>query len=113
AGVSAESGLPTFRSGQDAMWRAEDVRNFAYPDGYRRNAPRSWEWYALRAAAAARAAPNAGHRAIVEIEERVEGFLLVTQNIDGLHQRAGSRNVLELHGNLLRTRCFDCDATSA
>ena len=112
AGVSAESGLPTFRSGQDAMWRVEDVRNFAYPDGYRRNAPRSWEWNAHRAAAAARAEPNPGHRAIAEIEERVERCLLVTQNIDGLHQRAGSRNVLELHGNLLRTRCFDCDATS-
>lgn len=112
AGVSAESGLPTFRSGHDAMWRAEDVRNFAYPDGYRRNAPRAWEWYARRAAAAARAEPNPAHRAIVDIENAVEDFTLVTQNIDGLHQSAGSRNVLELHGNLLRTRCFDCDATS-
>ena len=112
AGVSAESGLPTFRSGQDAMWRTEDVRNFAYPDGYRRHAPRSWEWYAHRAAAAARAEPNAAHRAIAEMERHVNEFLLVTQNIDGLHQRAGSRNVLELHGSLRRTRCFDCDAVS-
>lgn len=112
AGVSAESGLPTFRSGQDAMWRDEDVRNFAYPGGYRRNSARAWEWYARRAGAAARAMPNAAHHALAELERRVADFLLVTQNIDGLHQRAGSKNVLELHGNLLRTRCFDCKAKS-
>src|SRR5438093_8248587 len=109
AGVSAESGLPTFRSGQDGMWQTEDVRNFAYPDGYRRNAARAWEWYAHRAAAAARAMPNAAHHALADLERRVREFLLITQNIDGLHQRAGSRTVLELHGNLLRTRCFGCE----
>src|SRR5919198_6417425 len=80
AGVSAESGLPTFRSGQDAMWREEEIRQVANPRGYRRNAVRAGEWYAKRAAAAARAAPNAAHRAIAELEERVDEFLLITQN---------------------------------
>jgi NAD-dependent deacetylase len=112
AGVSAESGLPTFRTADDAMWREVDVRNFAYPDGYRRNQPDAWRWYAARAEAARRVEPNAGHHAIVDIERHVEDFLLVTQNVDGLHQRAGSRNVLELHGNLREARCFDCGARS-
>jgi NAD-dependent deacetylase len=110
AGVSAESGLPNFRTADNAMWREVDVRHFAYPDGYRRNQPEAWRWYAARADAARRVEPNAGHFAIVEIERRVDDFLIVTQNIDGLHQRAGSRNVLELHGNLREVRCFDCGA---
>ena len=112
AGVSAESGLPTFRSEDNAMWREVDVRNFAYPDGYRRNQPNAWRWYVQRAAAARRVEPNPGHYAIAELERRVEHFLLVTQNIDGLHQRAGSANVLELHGSLGHVRCFDCGAYS-
>lgn len=110
AGVSAESGLPTFRTADNAMWREVDVRNFAYPDGYRRNQPAAWRWYAARAEAARRVEPNAGHHAIAEMERHVSEFLLVTQNIDGLHQRAGSHNVLELHGNLREVRCFDCGA---
>ena len=112
AGVSAESGLPTFRAADNAMWREVDVRNFAYPDGYRRNQPNAWRWYAERAAAARRVQPNPAHHAIAELERRVGDFLLVTQNIDGLHQRAGSRKVLELHGNLRDVRCFDCGARS-
>jgi NAD-dependent deacetylase len=112
AGVSAESGLPNFRTADNAMWREVDVRHFAYPDGYRRNQPEAWRWYAARADAARRVEPNAGHFAIVEIERRVDDFLIVTQNIDGLHQRAGSRHVLELHGNLREVRCVDCGARS-
>src|SRR5437868_6572939 len=95
AGVSAESGVPTFRSAANALWNEVDVRNFAYPDGYRHNQPNAWRWYAERAAKAREVVPNAGHGAIAEIERRVEEFLLVTQNIDSLHQRAGNRNVLE------------------
>src|SRR5262245_54656484 len=112
AGVSAESGLPTFRSGGDAMWRREDIQNYAYPAGYRRHAPKSWHWYAQRAAAALKVAPNPAHHAIATMEGRVPEFLLVTQNIDNLHQRAGSAKVVELHGNLRRVRCFDCGAMS-
>ena len=113
AGVSAESGVPTFRSGDNSLWRQVDVRNFAFPDGYRRNQPDAWRWYAQRAAKAREVMPNAAHVAIAEVERRVPEFLLVTQNIDSLHQRAGSTNVLELHGNLREVRCFDCDARSA
>jgi NAD-dependent deacetylase len=112
AGVSAESGVPTFRAAANALWRRVDVANFAYPAGYRRNQPAAWRWYAERAERAREVAPNAGHRAIVAIEEHVAEFLLVTQNIDSLHQRAGSQNVLELHGNLRDVRCFDCGARS-
>ena len=113
AGVSAESGVPTFRAAANALWNQVDVRNFAYPDGYRRNQPDAWRWYAQRAAKAREVAPNAGHVAIAEIERHAEEFLLVTQNIDSLHQRAGSRNVLELHGHLREARCFDCGTRSA
>ena len=112
AGVSAESGVPTFRSDANALWREVDIRNFAYPDGYRRNQPDAWRWYAQRAAKVREVMPNAAHDAIAEIERRVPEFLLITQNVDGLHQRAGSRNVLELHGNLREARCFDCGARS-
>lgn len=108
AGVSAESGIPTFRSGANAMWNDADVARYATPRGYRAHAAKAWAWYAARARAAAAVAPNPAHHAIVAIERRVPEFLLVTQNIDGLHQRAGSTQVLELHGTLSRVRCFDC-----
>ena len=112
AGVSAESGVPTFRSAANSLWRQVGVASFAYPSGYRRNQPAAWRWYAERAAKAREVVPNAGHLAIVAIEERVPEFLLVTQNIDSLHQRAGSKRVLELHGNLRDVRCFECGARS-
>jgi NAD-dependent deacetylase len=108
AGISAESGLPTFRSGFNAMWKQADIARYANPSGYRAHAPASWRWYEMRHRMVAEAQPNAGHRAIVDIEQRVPRFTLVTQNVDGLHHRAGSRNVLELHGNLRGVRCFDC-----
>src|SRR5690242_13048763 len=125
AGVSAESGVPTFRSDANSLWREVDVRNFAYPDGYRRNQPEAWRWYATRAAEAREVVPNAGHFGIAEIEEIVKSrsfgadaprhdnsVPLVTQNIDSLHQRAGSESVVELHGSLREVRCFDCSARS-
>jgi len=110
AGISAESGLSTFRSGASAMWNDADVARYATPHGYRAHAQDAWRWYTMRSQTAARVQPNPGHIAIEEIERRVPDFLLITQNIDGLHQRAGSRNVLELHGNLRQVRCFDCGA---
>jgi NAD-dependent deacetylase len=105
AGISAESGLPTFRSGFNALWKQADIQRYANPRGYRAHAPESWRWYQMRHRMAGEAQPNAGHLAIVEIERRVPE---VTQNVDGLHHRAGSRNLLELHGNLRGVRCFDC-----
>jgi NAD-dependent deacetylase len=110
AGVSAESGIPTFRSGANAMWNDADVARYATPHGYRAHANDAWRWYAARARAALSVEPNPAHHAIAEMERRVPEFLLITQNIDGLHQRAGSRKVLELHGTLRRVRCFDCSA---
>lgn len=112
AGVSAESGIPTFRSGANAMWNDADVERYATPRGYRAHSRQAWAWYAARAHAAATVEPNRAHHAIAEIERRAPEFLLVTQNVDGLHQRAGSAKVLELHGNLRRIRCFDCGAKS-
>jgi NAD-dependent deacetylase len=112
AGVSAESGLPTFRSGANAMWKESDVARYATPTGFRAHAKQAWAWYAHRARAAASVAPNPAHFAIAEIERRVPVFQLITQNVDGLHQRAGSVSVLELHGTLHDVRCFDCHARS-
>ena len=112
AGVSAESGLATFRSGANAIWNDPEVSTYPTPRGYRAHIPKSWRWYAMRAETAANATPNPGHVGIAEIERRVPEFLLVTQNVDGLHHRAGSKSVVELHGNLRETRCFDCNARS-
>jgi len=108
AGVSAESGIPTFRSGDNALWANAEVERYANPRGYRQHSSDAWRWYAKRAQLARDAQPNAAHVAIAEIERRVPEFLLATQNIDGLHHRAGSTKVVELHGTLRRVRCFDC-----
>ena len=107
AGVSAESGVPTFRDAQTGLWvryRAEDL---ATPEAFLRNPKLVWDWYTWRKKLVSEVQPNPGHYALAEIEKRFTSFSLVTQNVDGLHQRAGSRNVLELHGNILRTKCFD------
>jgi NAD-dependent deacetylase len=109
AGVSAESGLPTFREAQTGLWARYDPQELATPDAFRRNPRLVWEWYAYRRGLAEAAAPNPAHLALAEIERRVEDFTLITQNVDGLHRRAGSRNVVELHGNLTRTKCFEED----
>lgn len=108
AGISAESGLPTFRSGADATWKNEDIARYANPRGYRKHSRDAYAWYSMRARTARSVQPNPGHGAIVEIERRVPDFLLVTQNVDGLHHRAGSSNVIELHGSLREARCFEC-----
>jgi NAD-dependent deacetylase len=107
SGISAESGLPTFR-GVNGLWRAHRVEELASPDGFARDPRLVWTWYNERKAAHARAEPNAGHVALARLEERVADFTLATQNVDSLHQRAGSRNVLELHGSLREARCSRC-----
>jgi len=109
AGASAESGVPTFRDAQTGLWARYDPQELATPEAFQRNPRLVWEWYAWRRALTSTAIPNAGHLALVELERRVAAFTLLTQNVDDLHRRAGSRNMLELHGNLHRTRCADED----
>jgi len=105
AGVSAESGVPTFRDALTGLWAKFDPRELATPSAFERNPRLVWDWYAQRRAQVSSVAPNAGHRAIAELEQRVPHFLLATQNVDGLHARAGSRALVELHGNIARVRC--------
>jgi NAD-dependent deacetylase len=105
AGISAESGLATFRDAQTGLWARFDPRELATPSAFARNPKLVWDWYAWRREHVAAARPNAGHLALAELERRVPEFALVTQNVDGLHQRAGSRNTIELHGNITRVKC--------
>lgn len=111
AGISAESGVPTFRDAQTGLWARYSPEELATPQAFRRNPRLVWEWYAWRRELVSKAEPNPGHLALAELEaQRTPDacrFTLITQNVDGLHQRAGSRNVIELHGNLNRTKCFD------
>ncbi len=109
SGVSAESGIPTFRDALTGVWARFDPAALASRAGYLRDPARSWRWYAERRAHARAAAPNAAHRALAALERQAPGMVVVTQNVDGLHQRAGSRKVIELHGSLERARCFDED----
>jgi NAD-dependent deacetylase len=115
AGVSAESGIPTFRDpsaslragAQTGLWARYDPQELATPAAFRRNPRLVWEWYAHRRQIAAAAAPNPAHIALAKLERHLPDFTLITQNVDNLHRRAGSQNVVELHGNLSRTKCFD------
>jgi len=105
AGISAESGIPTFRDALTGLWATYRAEDLATPEAFNRQPAVVWNWYASRREAIRAAEPNDGHRALVDLAACVERFTLVTQNIDGLHQRAGSRDVIELHGNILRSRC--------
>src|SRR5437870_4414557 len=107
AGVSAESGVPTFRDAQTGLWSKFDPEELATPRAFQRNPRLVWEWYEYRRNLVAEAKPNPAHHALAQMENLFTEFHLITQNIDGLHQRAGSRNVIELHGNITRTKCFD------
>ena len=111
AGVSAESGVPTFR-GIGGLWREHPVERVASPDGFDADPSLVWEFYSERRDKARAVEPNAGHTALAKAEARLgERFLLVTQNVDGLHRRAGSRRLVELHGNLFTSRCSKCART--
>jgi NAD-dependent deacetylase len=109
SGISAESGLPTFR-GVGGLWRTHRVEELASPEGFAADPRLVWTWYNERRSAHQSAVPNAGHTALAEMERRNADFALITQNVDSLHLRAGSRNVLELHGNLRSARCTKCGA---
>jgi len=108
AGVSQESGLRTFRDAQDGLWAQYKPEDLASPEAFRRDPKLVWDWYAWRREAVKGVRPNPGHYALAEIAQRVPGFILITQNVDGLHRMAGNQNVLELHGNIQRVRCADC-----
>ena len=105
SGISAESGVPTFREAQTGLWERFDPQELATPEAFERDPKLVWDWYAWRRKLIAQAAPNPGHLALAALQDTSQNFTLVTQNVDGLHQRAGSRDVIELHGNILRTRC--------
>ncbi|MFO1372733.1 MAG: NAD-dependent deacylase [Candidatus Competibacteraceae bacterium] len=109
AGISAESGVPTFREAQTGLWARYNPEELATPEAFRHNPQLVWEWYTWRQELVSKAEPNPGHHALVALEQRIPHFTLITQNVDGLHRRAGSHNVLELHGNLFRTKCFSED----
>ncbi len=108
AGVSAESGIPTFRDA-NGLWENHDIQEVASPEGFERDPALVWRFYSERRAKAQPCVPNAGHLAIAQLEARLgDRFLLSTQNVDGLHKRAGSERVIEMHGNLYTTRCSHC-----
>ncbi|MEA3339336.1 MAG: NAD-dependent deacylase [Chloroflexota bacterium] len=107
AGVSAESGVPTFR-GAGGLWRNFRPQQLATPDAFRRDPALVWEWYDWRRGLIGACTPNAAHEILAEMETALPDFTLITQNVDGLHLAAGNRNVLELHGNIWRTRCTGC-----
>jgi NAD-dependent deacetylase len=114
AGISAESGVPTFR-GSGGLWRNYSPEKLATPEAFAQDPRLVWAWYDWRRRVIRKAEPNPGHRALAELERRKTGttgasgsFTLVTQNVDGLHDRAGSRNIVKLHGDIWRVRCLGC-----
>ena len=109
AGISAESGVPTFR-GDQGLWKQYKPEELATPEAFLRDPKLVWEWYDWRRQAIGQAKPNPGHRALVELESQKRYFTLITQNVDGLHDRAGSGRILKLHGDIWRLRCLECRA---
>src|SRR5437588_5623156 len=107
AGISTESGIPDFRS-PTGVWAQYDPMEYATISAFRRDPVKVWEFYALRFEVLTRARPNAGHRALAELERRGLVRAVVTQNIDGLHQRAGSQDVIEVHGSIRTASCLAC-----
>jgi NAD-dependent deacetylase len=108
AGISADSGVPTFREAQTGLWARYDPQQLATPAAFHDHPQLVWDWYAWRRELVANAMPSPGHVALAELAVLKPSLRLVTQNVDGLHQRAGSPNVIEFHGNIHRNRCFDC-----
>ena len=107
AGISSESGVPTFR-GEEGLWKNFRAEELATPEAFERDPKTVWEWYDWRRGLLRNLKPNAAHFALVELEKRAQDFALITQNVDGLHEAAGSENILELHGNIWRVKCAGC-----
>ena len=112
AGISAESGIPTFRDA-GGLWRNFRPEDLATPQAFARDPNTVWEWYLWRRELIAQAQPNAGHLALARLEHRAPHFTLVTQNVDRLHDRAGSRNILKVHGDIWVNRCASCSRETA
>jgi len=112
AGVSAESGVPTFR-GKDGLWRNHSPEQLATPQAFEKDPRLVWDWYHWRRNVVREVSPNPAHYAIAEMERRIPDFTLITQNVDGLHLRAGSEKVLQIHGDLHHARCTKCAAVIA
>lgn len=106
SGISAESGIPTFR-GKDGLWKNFRAQELATPAAFSQNPKLVWEWYDWRRGIIADKKPNQGHKILVEWEKYFSSFFVISQNIDGLHQKAGTQNILELHGNIWKTRCTE------
>lgn len=109
AGISAESGVPTFRDAQTGLWAQYDPQELATPEAFRRHPKLVWDWYAWRRELVSSVAPNPGHYALATLEKHVPDFTLITQNVDSLHQKAGSLKIIELHGNISRVKCLEED----
>ncbi|NJK78467.1 MAG: NAD-dependent protein deacylase [Chloroflexaceae bacterium] len=107
-GVATESGVPTVRESMHGHWAQYDVVDLATQQGFVRNPRLVWEWYAERRTLIEQLMPSAAHYALVDLEQFFDTFMLITQTIDGLHWRAGSRELIELHGSIMRTRCYEC-----
>ncbi|MBM9575663.1 NAD-dependent deacylase [Leptospira sp. 201903070] len=107
AGISAESGIPTFR-GEEGLWKNFRAEELATPQAFQKDPKLVWEWYLWRRRIIESKAPNPGHEALAELEKNPTDFFLITQNVDGLHARAGSKKLLEIHGNIFINRCTSC-----
>jgi len=107
AGISVESGIPPFR-GPEGLWRTFRPEQLATPQAFQQDPHLVWEWYDWRRGKIASTRPNPGHEALVRLEDRVPEFTLLTQNVDGLHRLAGSKRLLEIHGNIWEVRCLEC-----
>lgn len=108
SGISAESGVPTFRDAQTGLWEQYEAEQLATPEAFVSNPQLVWDWYAWRRELVSKAEPNAGHNALARLATLKPGLTLVTQNVDGLHQRAGNAEVVEFHGRIDRDKCFSC-----
>jgi NAD-dependent deacetylase len=106
AGFSAESGIPTFREAQTGLWAQYDPQELATPQAFIQDPKLVWDWYTWRRSLIRHAEPNPGHYALAKLESIVPSFTLITQNVDGFHALVGNKNIIELHGNIFRTKCF-------
>ena len=112
AGVSKESGVPTFRDAQTGLWTQYDPQQLATSQAFQRDPKLVWEWYEFRRAMVREAKPNPGHEALVKLQNQFPRTTIITQNVDDLHEQAGSKNVIHLHGNIAQSKCFrDCQGS--